>query len=527
MTVVAIDFGTSNTVVCLRDPVTDRPQILHFDGLSRTFDGSLGATSVIPSLLYVGEGREVAIGEDVRSRRLGFAQPERLFRAFKRELVADVRPPSRTLDGEVYDAEVVSELFLRHIWQHVQALHVTPTRIVFTVPVGAFEAYLTWFRDLAADLDLPDMQVVDESTAAAIGYAVQQPGAIVLTVDFGGGTLDLSLVRVAAPNSIRKVMKAEVLAKADAYLGGTDIDVWIAEHFLAQLNQSRSQIGEVGWLYLLELAERIKIRLSQEPEARESWFDDENFMSYDLHLSREEFAELLEARQLLEQLRQSLDEVLAIAMGRGIAKSAIEQVLLVGGSCQIPAVQQLLVSYFGRQRVKLDQPFEAVARGAVLLGQSVVVDDYLRHGYAIRLWEPYEKRYSYYPIFERGTRYPCQKSDPVTLQVATEGQREIRLDIGEIGDISRPEVIYDAKGRMTSTHLQNQSAFRSLLDPRHVKAVADTQVCIAHLNPPGQTGMDRVDVLFEVDDRRILLATVKDLLTQKILIDRQAIARLD
>lgn len=354
MTIIAIDFGTSNTVVCTQDPVTLEPRTIKFDKLSRRFETAAGQVNVVPSLTFVQGQNQLLFGEQVRSQRLGFAQPERLFQAFKRDLVAEYRPPARQLDGETYTAESISELFLKQIWQQLSAMQLNPQRVVFTVPVGAFELYLDWFRELAQRMGLPAVQMVDESTAAALGYAVKHPGSVVLVVDFGGGTLDLSLIRTTAtpPNppllrggtEDKKLsspftkegiagVKAEVLAKSDAYVGGVDIDVWIVEHYLRQIGSSREEVKEIGWQNLLEVAERLKIRLSLAVEAKESWFDDENFISHELHLTQTELAEILEERQLLEQLRGALDEVLAIALSKGIRKTDIEQVLLVGGSC--------------------------------------------------------------------------------------------------------------------------------------------------------------------------------------------------
>lgn len=520
--IIAIDFGTSNTVVCTQDPVTLEPRTLKFNYISRQFETIAGQVSVVPSLVFIGKN-QLIFGEEVRSQRLGFAQPERLFQAFKRDLVADYRPPARHIDGQNYTTESISELFIKQIWQQLDAMQLQPQRVVFTVPVGAFELYLDWFRDLAAKLNLPAVQLIDESTAAALGYAIQRPGSTILVVDFGGGTLDLSLIRTKTTSSYNnndlKKIKAEVLTKSDAYLGGVDIDVWIVEHYLRQINSSREEVKEIGWQNLLEIAEKLKIKLSISNSAKESWFDDENFISHELQLSQADLTEILEDRQLLEQLRQSLDEVLTDALVKGINKADIEQVLLVGGSCQIPAVQQLIVSYFGKQKVKLDKPFEAVAHGALVLGQLVEIEDYLRHGYAIRLWEPYAKEYSFFPLFEKGLKYPCKSSEPLTLQVATQGQKEIRLDIGEIADISQAEVTYNAQGKMTSSQLNKQAYFRSLSGNQN-------QVCVAHLEPPGEAGVDRIEVFFEVNDQRVLLATVKDLLTGKILGEGEAIAKL-
>ncbi len=525
MTTVAIDFGTSNTVVSLLEPDTKAPKTLRFNQISRLFrqttaGGEVREVPVVPTLLFVKEPEQIVVGEPVRSQRLGLSQPHRLFKGFKRDLAADFQPPPRQIGDRSYSAEAVSEVFLQTIWQQLLLAQVQPDQVIFTVPVGAFERYLDWFRNFAERLGASKVQIIDESTAAALGYAVQRPGSVVLVVDFGGGTLDLSVVRTVTASSSQNALSAQVIAKSDAYVGGEDIDTWIVEDYLRKLGSSRTDVGEVGWQNLLEIAERLKIRLSRENEAKESWLDEETFTSYDLQLSRDDLEETLENQQLLEQLRGALDEVLRIALTKGIGKGEIEQVLLVGGSCLIPAVQQLIISYFGRGKVQLDKPFDAVAHGALALTQLVEVEDYLRHSYAIRLWEPFAKVYSYFPLFEQGIKYPCQRPEPLTLQVATDGQKEIRLDIGEVAQATQAEVTYDAQGRMTSSQLRKQEDYRSL-ESHH------QQVCVAHLDPPGEVGVDRISVQFEVDGQRTLLATVKDLLTGRVLVERGAIALLE
>lgn len=524
MTVVAIDFGTSNTVVSILNPDTQAPETLRLGEISRIFkmkkaNGEIEEIPVVPTVVFVKEGNDLVLGQQAIAGRMGLSQPDRWFHAFKRDLAADFQPPPRSIEGYSYSAESVSELFLQEIWQGVSRSGVKPSRVVFTVPVGAFERYLDWFRTVGEKLGVNEVNIVDESTAAALGYAVKKPGSVVLVVDFGGGTLDLSLIRTKTVGGEKKELQAEVLAKSDAYVGGIDIDTWIVEDYLHQIGSSREAVGGVGWQNLLEIAERLKIRLSRDMQAKESWFDDENFMSYDLELNRDRLEEILENRQLLEQLRQVLDETVAIALGKGIAKTDIEQVLLVGGSCLIPSVQNLIVSYFGRSRVKRDKPFEAVAHGALALTEYVAVEDYLRHSYAIRLWEPYTRTYSYVPLFEKGIKYPCQRSEPLILQVAIEGQQKILLDIGELAQISQAEVTFDERGRMTSGSVQTHAQFRSLDSDRQ-------QVCVAHLNPPGQTGIDRISVRFEVNEQRVLLATVRDLMTGETLVNKEAIAKI-
>ena len=518
MTTVAIDFGTTNTVVSFLEPDTQSPKTIRFSAISRLLKGAGNEVPVIPTLVFVNGAGQLILGEQVRSQRLGLSQPDRLFKSFKRDLAADFQPPDRHIDEQRYSIAGISEQFLRSIWQQLQQQQIEPSHVVLTVPVGAFDRYLGWFREVASRLSGADVQLVDESTAAALGYAVSHPDALVLVVDFGGGTLDLSLVRTLGASKDSDGRRADVLAKADAYVGGEDIDRWIVEDYLHQIGSSREAVGAIGWQTLLEIAERLKVRLSTTEEVKESWLDETTFMSYELRLTRSHLEDILETRQLLEQVRQSLDEVIAIAMTKGIHKSEIEQVLLVGGSCLIPAVQRLIESYFGRQRVKVDKPFEAVCHGALAIG-SMWVADYLRHSYAIRLWEPHTRTYSYFPLFEPGDRYPCQRSEPLILQAAIEGQTDLRLDIGEVAVITQSEIKYDEQGRMMSLPMRQQERYRSL-ESQH------EQVCVAHLNPPGQTGSDRISVQFAVTEQRVLIATVRDLLTQQILVERGAIAKL-
>jgi molecular chaperone DnaK (HSP70) len=516
MTAIAIDFGTSNTIVAMIDPVTQLPRSMKFEGLSRVLD-TVESVMAVPTLLSVQPDR-IVIGEPVRQQRLGFAQPERYFRGFKRDLVADYQSPDRVIDGQHYAAETIAEAFLTQLWQQITQ-QVQPSQVMITVPVGAFERYLDWFRTVTQRLNFPPTTWVDESTAAALGYAVDRVGSLCLVIDCGGGTLDLSLVRTAIAQPDQTLLKAAVLAKSDAYIGGVDIDTWIVEDYLRRNGMDRSTVGAIGWQNLIEIAERLKIKLSQELEAKDSWFDDENFMAYELHYTRSQLETILETQQFFEQFRQVIEEVLAIATDKGIRKADIDQVLLVGGSSQIPAIQQLLTLYFGASRVKLNKPLEAVAYGALALTQIAQIDDELRHGYAIRLWDPYSRSYSYHPIFAKGSKYPCVMAQPLMLQVAIDGQTEIRLDIGELAEIRQAAVGYDAQGRLITTHLNCETAFRSLNRQ-------NPQICVAHLSPPGELGRDRVMVQFEVTADRILVVTVQDLLTNQFIVQSQPVGQL-
>ncbi len=526
---IAIDFGTSNTVVGLLNSETNQTQIVKLPEISSLYKLKKSQTDtkripVIPSLFFVKSAEELLIGEKVKSLPIEQKQPQRLFKNFKRDLAADFHPPARYLDHQKYDVRLVAELFIKEIWQKIEAKKITVDQAIFTVPVGSFERYLEWYQELGKTLGINQVKFIDESTAAAIGYGIKKTKSIVLVIDFGGGTLDLSLVRIlpdhTQPESfLSDTFKAQVIAKSDAYIGGEDIDLWIVENYLREQGWQKEDLRKLTWHNLLELAEKLKIRLSQETMAQETWLDEHTFQAHSFSLTRNKLTEILENQQFLEQLRNCLDEVINLALSKGIQKSQIEQVILVGGTCFIPVVQQLIVAYFGSNRVKFDQPFSAVCRGALTLSKIGKVEDYLRHTYAIRLYEPIEQTYTYYPLFTKGTVYPCQRDEPLILQVANDGQTEVKLNIGELADVQTPEVEYDREGRISSTNLQKQQVYRSFESENE-----DT--CIAHLEIPGLSGEDRLQVDLEVSANRILLVTVKDLLTHKILVNKQAIAQL-
>ncbi|NER48687.1 MAG: Hsp70 family protein [Symploca sp. SIO1A3] len=514
MTTVAIDFGTSNTVVCILDNTTQTPKTLKLNPISRCFETNNGATDVVPSLVFVQGEEQFLVGEPVRGQQLGIEQPERLFAAFKRDLAADYRSPDRQIDGTVYSPESITEVFLQQIWQQVVAQPQQPSRVIFTVPVGAFNRYLSWFQELQQKLQLPVVQIVDESTAAAFGYGVSKPGAVVLVVDFGGGTLDLSLVKTAAPSKGQKILQAEVLAKADAYIGGVDIDNWIAQYYLQQIGSSRRELTNRSWQKLLEVAEKVKIQLSTTTEATAKWRDTETAISHQLQLTRKELEQILRSHQLLPQVQQALEEVLSIALNKGISQEEIEQVLLVGGSCQIPAVQQLMISRFGQDSLSLRQPLAAVAQGALAVGQIIGVDDYLQHSYAIRLWDAKAQTTIYFPLFEKGSPYPSQRPKTVHLQVLTKDQKEIRLQIGELREQASVEITYNKQGAITSNQLPQTTEFR-LLELR------SQQPCVIPLTPTGEPGVDRIRLTCEINAHRVLLLTVTDLLTKRVLLQQE------
>lgn len=508
MTTLAIDFGTSNTVVCAYQ--NQKPLAIDIPGVTHRYDGS---PPLIPSVLFVGQNQQFLIGAPAQAKR----DPKRLFKGFKRDLSQQFQPAPTYVDGQAYTAQEATRIFLQQLLAKLQAEGWQPDKVILTVPVGAYEGYLHNLQEVFGSLGIQQVVFLDESTAAALGYGIQEPGSLILVIDLGGGTLDLSLVKILKPEQ-GTAYRAEVIAKTDrAYgCGGVDIDIWIAEWVLEQLGRKRQQVPASSFQVLCEVAERLKIRLSSHSQASEAWLDEDSFETHTLTLQREQLQELLEERGLLTRLREAIDEVIEKAHNKGISKRDIHQVVLVGGTSLIPGVQHQVISLFGRDKVKYHKPFEAVAHGALAFTQFARLQDHLRHTYALRLWNPYLQAPDFFPLFKSGTAYPATVELP-PLQANANGQSHINLVVGEMAEEGATEVVYDPDGRMQIRNSTAASSFRPL--------GIHNQLSIP-LKPLGRVGVDRLQVTFAVDAGRTLRVTVVDLQTQKTLMQQQVVGRL-
>jgi molecular chaperone DnaK (HSP70) len=529
--VYAVDFGTSNTVVVRWNAVTQAAETLTLPGLSQKLGDN---PPLIPSLVYVEDATrsEVVAGQAVRDRGLDLSSNPRFFRNFKRGIGADIQGFLPDLDGRSVSFEQAGQWFLAAVLQQLQATNDDVDSIVFTVPVDSFEAYRNWLTQACYSLNVNEVRLLDEPTAAALGYGLTTQGNI-LVIDFGGGTLDLSLVRLEGDRqtktkpvgfllkwgqrvleeSAQRPKLARVLAKAGQNLGGTDIDNWLIEHFAATQELTISPLT-------LRLAERLKIQLSQQLEATEVYFNDETLDSYELKLDRTQFDELLRQHQFFERLDASMTQVLQQAQRQGLTSDDIDAVLLVGGTAQIPAVRTWVEQYFPIEKIRAEKPFEAIAQGALQLNRGIEIKDFLYHSYGIRYWDRRNNCHNWHPLIKEGQPYPMPEPVALVLGASTENQPSIELIIGELGsETSSTEVYYDGDRLVTRTLTGGQTAVKPLNDQGNAKT-------IAQLTPPGYPGTDRIKVLFRVDESRFLRITVEDLLTLRTLVNDRPVVQL-
>ena len=520
--VLAIDFGTSNTVLCRWNAATQSSEVLTLDTIAQRVSGP----AVVPSLLYVEDAQldKVVVGQPVRDR--GLDQSERCFKNFKRGIGTPIQGFMPDLDGRTLSFEQVGEWFFNRVIEQLKQQETSLDELVLTVPVDSFETYRSWLGGLCQRWDISRVRMLDEPTAAALGYGLSDRETV-LVIDFGGGTLDLAIVQLKGGESqglgyilkwgqktlgksAQRISTAKVLAKAGENLGGADIDQWVAQYLCEQHGITLSMLT-------LRLAEQLKIQLSTALEASESYFDDETFESYELTLKRDQFESILQQQGFFERLDDRVNQVLQQGRRQGVDVAAIDAVLLVGGTTQIPAIQTWVQERFSTTNVYGDQPFTAVATGALQL-QQINLTDFLYHGYGIRFWDRRNNRHGWHPIIPQGQSYPMGQPVELVLGASSDQQPSIELIIGELGQEQGSTEVYFEGNRLVTRQTKTGQAVAQPLN--------DQSPNIATLSPPGVPGEDRVRLSFTVDQDRLLRVTVEDLLTEEILSERQPVVEL-
>jgi molecular chaperone DnaK (HSP70) len=520
---ISIDFGTSNTVVARWNRASEKAETISLPSLSLIASSQ---PPLIPSLVYVDRATplELTLGQQVLDRGLDLSGDPRYFSGFKRGIGASIQGFAPELDGTIVTYELVGEWFLERL---LSALPDEPTELVITVPVDSFDTYRTWLSNTCQKLPWERVSLLDESTAAALGYGLTAGN--VLVIDFGGGTVDFSLVQLAGatsskplgfllkfggkalPESGQKPQLAKVLAKAGQNLGGTDIDRWIAQHIAAEQGLRVTPL-------ILRLAEKLKIQLSLNTTASEVFFDDRNFETYEFHLTRTTLEEILAQNQLFEQLDELLNGVRQQAQRQEMDLAQVDAVLLVGGTSQMPAILNWLSQRFSSEQIRQFKPFEAIAHGALEITQGLEVTDFLYHSYGIRYWDRRQNCHSWHRVINAGQPYPMSKPVELVLGASQENQQTIELLLGELGSDQNSTEIYFDGDRLVTRSLTAGTTAVTILNQGAEN--------IAKLDPPGSPGSDRIRVEFQIDRQRCLRLAVYDLLTNCYITEDQVVAEL-
>jgi molecular chaperone DnaK (HSP70) len=443
---LAIDLGSTTTVVAWQED-NGEPGLLSLPPYSG------GDPAVIPSLLWLSHPShgEPLIGRQVVEAGLAEASGPGLCRDFKRWIgapggAAEGSPPRESW----LSAEQAGALLLRRLWAALpEALE--PKRLILTAPVDTFTGYRRWLLEVTEELAVPDIALVDEPTAAAIGRGLP-PGSKVLVVDFGGGTLDVSLVVLeggegrAAPvaqllrfagrdlqRSGQKLRTARVVGKAGAPLGGRDLDRWIASALCPEMALTAELLGA---------AEALKCALSGQEDALRI-LSPEGGAPLELRLSRGDFERLLEERGLKVVMDDLLEAMEAAARREGLDLRRLDAVLPVGGGSRIPWLRRLLRERLPGVPLRDERPIDAVALGALALTPGVRIQDVLNRGVSLRYWDQRGRCHLWHPLFLPGQVWPTPQPLELVLACGEPHQSAVELVFGEPLLEERAEVVFE------------------------------------------------------------------------------------
>ncbi len=517
---LAIDFGTSNTVVSLWNEERKEGSSLTIPGYSRQANQLGEPVAIIPSLIHYAGPNSVWIGDQVLSR--GLYNSRHTFRWMKQYISNRSPIQVRVGDREISPYQAGKDFLQAVLASATGGLDLKDEEVAFSVPVESFEHYEDWLSHVAEAAGIGRYRVIDEPSAAALGYNEHiQPGSVYLIFDFGGGTLHTSVVLIEPGESARGGRRCRVLGKAGKSIGGTRIDQWLYQEVLKRNHYSEDhELIRQASTALLVACEQLKERLSFEDQADLLTVPLADGSALAAHFSRAEFEDLLDRNNLFTDAGYTIRTALNAAQERGYTEDRIQSVLMVGGSCQIPAIQRQIRQTFGREKVRYERPLDAVARGTAAFISGADFFDHIQHDYAIRYVDPNTNAYEYYTIVKRGTAYPTQ--EPVA-RLSVKGshtrQRQLGLSIFEIGERRHitldeaVELVFDPSGAARITQITPQDA----LD-RSLYWMNEKSPTFLVAEPPAETGEPRFEVTFDIDANKRLLVTARDLLTGSLVL---------
>ena len=373
--VIGIDLGTTNT--CASYVLDGQPKII---------PGRTGKNT-IPSMISFEPDGSFHIGQRAADRqilyptRTVYGSKRLLGRTFRPELAAELQrhfayPIAESsdqrfgarIDDRVISMDTIAARVLDEVRSSAEAHLGKPVdAAVITVPAYFSEMQREAVRRAAAQAKLVVHRIVNEPTAAAVAYGHKQSGSSRVAVwDFGGGTFDISVVDLSQG-------KLEVIATGgDNFVGGSDFDDILASHLFTEFRKANEGIDVDATpqqiARLRNAAEEAKCALSTEDEAVVELIE--------FTVSPKRNLRVVVPRATFDELTLPLVErTIAIAQevmeAKGIKPTEIDDVILVGGTTRIPAVQAVVATFFGRKPSKRINPDEAVAQGAALLADEI------------------------------------------------------------------------------------------------------------------------------------------------------------
>ncbi len=525
---IAVDFGTSNTVLSCWDEETETARILEIPGWSRPSTGQEGGTPHIPSLIHYGEGNVTWIGNQVCEK--GLLDSPSTVRWMKHYILT--RSPVRIpLPGGNKSYREAGADFLGAILSSLlQMRGIRDAEAVFTIPVEASEHYQDWVFDLSGTTGIRTVRVVDEASAAALASGISlQSGEAFMLFDMGGGTLDVSVVQLEEGEHDTG-RRCRVLGKAGEDIGGMRIDQWIFEYVQQQFQAARGH-GDMKRLSrpLLTACERAKEELSRVDTTEISTSPAiPGEPGFSIPFTRGDLERILEENEVFARLNATLQRALQGAYSRGFEEDDLSGVVMVGGCSQIPSIRRMLEYRFGRNRVWHDHPLDTVARGAAAFSSGIDLDDHVQHEYALRFWNSRSGAHEYRTLVRQGDPYPSRQPVARFLIRATyDGQAQMGVSVFEVAKPgsrrgqSLRELISEPGGGVRLLDLPGDEC-----DRKSRSWINENAPFFIPANPPALRDESRFEISFSLNGNKVLLVTARDTRTGKIVMKDQPVVRL-